>query len=49
MDDGFNPEFVETAFFSGNLEIPQLKQPEELIIPKGMIRVLPTFIGTRKR
>lgn len=37
MDDGFNPEFVETAFFSGNLEIPQLKQPEELIIPKGMI------------
>ena len=37
MDDGFNPEFVETAFFDGTLEIPSLIKPERIIIPSGMI------------
>ena len=37
MDDGFNPELVETAFFDGDLEIPCLEPPKEIIIPRGMI------------
>ena len=37
MDDGFNPELVETAFFDGELEIPHLNKPDELIVPNGMI------------
>ena len=37
MDDGFNPEFVETALFDGILEIPIIEKPEEIIIPKILI------------
>ena len=37
MDDGFNPELVEAAFFDGELEIPHLNKPDELIVPNGMI------------
>ncbi|MCR4600122.1 MAG: DUF4417 domain-containing protein [Clostridia bacterium] len=37
MDDGFNPEFVETARFDGILEIPVLDPPREFVIPDRMI------------
>ena len=37
IDDGFNPEFVETAFFDGILEIPKIEKPEQIIIPKAVI------------
>ena len=37
MDDGFNPEFVETAFFDGVFEIPSLKCPERFIVPKQIV------------
>lgn len=37
MDDGFNPEFVETALFDGKLEIPRYDKPEKIIIPKRLI------------
>ena len=37
IDDGFNPGLVETAVFTGRLEIPLIKKPEEFIIPKSMI------------
>ena len=37
IDDGFNPELVETAFFDGVLEIPRIESPEKIIIPAGMI------------
>lgn len=37
IDDGFNAELVETAVFTGLLEIPLIKKPEEFIIPKSMI------------
>lgn len=37
IDDGFHPELVEQAFFAGELEIPCIERPQELIIPKGMI------------
>ena len=37
IDDGFNAELVETATFTGLLEIPLIKKPDEFIIPKGMI------------
>ena len=37
IDDGFNPELVETAFFDGTLEMPVIERPKEIIIPKGMI------------
>ncbi len=37
IDDGFNAELVETAIFTGLLEIPLIKNPSEFIIPKGMI------------
>ena len=37
IDDGFNPEFVETAFFDGVFEIPCLEKPNKIIIPSGMI------------
>lgn len=37
IDDGFNPEFVETAFFDGILEMPKIEKPKEIIIPKSVI------------
>lgn len=37
IDDGFNSELVETAFFDGALEIPRLEAPEEIILPERLI------------
>lgn len=37
MDDGFNPEFVETAMFDGILEMPNIKRPKQIIVPERMI------------
>lgn len=37
IDDGFKPELVSTAFFSGVLEIPVLEKPEHCIIPKKLV------------
>lgn len=37
IDDGMNPELVETAFFDGLLEMPIIEPPREIIIPSGMI------------
>ena len=37
VDDGCNPELLENAFFDGLLEMPMLKKPDEIIIPKGLI------------
>lgn len=37
IDDGFNSELVEEAFFDGILEIPSLEAPDELKIPSKMI------------
>ena len=36
IDDGFNPELVKSAIFSGLLEIPVIKREKELIIPNSM-------------
>lgn len=37
IDDGFNPEFVEAAFFDGILEMPAIARPEKLIVPECMV------------
>ena len=37
IDDGFNSEFVETAFFDGVLEMPILNPPTKIIIPNKVI------------
>ena len=37
IDDGFNSELVETAFFDGVLEIPKLEKPKEIILPECLI------------
>ncbi len=37
IDDGFNSELTEDAFFDGIFEIPQIKPPAEIIIPDGII------------
>ncbi len=37
IDDGFNPEFVETAFFDGILEMPRIERPEIVVIPDAVI------------
>lgn len=37
IDDGFNAELVENAIFTGLLEIPLIKTPGEIIIPKSML------------
>ena len=39
MDDGFNAELVETAFFDGILEMPKLQHPKNFIIPERMIPI----------
>jgi hypothetical protein len=37
IDDGFNAELVETAFFDGVLEIPRIERPTEIIVPDRII------------
>lgn len=37
IDDGFRADLVETAFFDGVLEIPCIKKPEKIVIPKGIV------------
>ncbi len=37
IDDGFNSELVETAFFDGIFEIPRIEPPKEIIIPERLI------------
>lgn len=37
IDDGFHSELVKSAAFSGDLEIPCIKKPKELIIPKYLV------------
>ena len=37
IDEGLRISLVETAFFDGDLEIPHIDAPEEIVIPKGMI------------
>lgn len=37
IDDGCNPEMVETAFFDGIFEMPRLLPLERFIIPKGIV------------
>ena len=37
IDDGCNPELVETAFFDGILEMPRLLHLEKFVIPKGIV------------
>lgn len=37
VDEGFRVSLVETAFFDGDLEIPHIDAPHEIIIPKGMV------------
>ena len=37
FDEGFNLELVQTAFFDGELEIPIINPPKEIIIPPDMI------------
>lgn len=47
ITDGCNPELLKGANFDGNLEIPIIKKPEKIMIPKGIVpfsemeRVLP--------
>ena len=37
VDEGFRVSLVETAFFEGDLEIPRIEAPKEIIIPTGMV------------
>lgn len=37
VDEGFRVSLVETAFFEGDLEIPCIEAPKEIIIPTGMV------------
>jgi len=37
VDEGFRVSLVETAYFDGDLEIPHIDAPNEIIIPKGMV------------
>lgn len=37
IDDGFNSELVASAVFSGDLEIPSIEKPKEIIIPKSLV------------
>lgn len=37
IDDGFRADLVETAFFDGIMEIPHIKKPDKIIIPKGIV------------
>lgn len=37
IDDGFNPELVEKALFQGIFEIPEIKEPNKIIVPESII------------
>lgn len=37
VDEGFRVSLVETASFDGDLEIPHIEAPDEIIVPKGMV------------
>ena len=37
IDEGLRVSLVETAFFDGDLEIPHVDAPEEIVIPKGLV------------
>ncbi len=37
IDDGFRADLVETALFDGIMEIPHIKRPDKIIIPKGIV------------
>lgn len=37
ITDGCNPELVEGAEFDGLFEIPIIKKPQKIMIPKGMV------------
>lgn len=37
IDDGYNSELVKGAVYTGQLEIPLIKKPKELIIPNKLI------------
>jgi hypothetical protein len=37
VDEGFRLSLVEKAYFDGELEIPHIDGPEEMIIPAGMV------------
>ena len=37
IDDGFRADLVETAFFDGVFEIPEIEKPDEIIIPDGLV------------
>lgn len=37
IDEGLRVEFIKTAFFDGVHEIPHVEDPEENIIPDGMV------------
>lgn len=39
MDDGFNAELVETAFFDGIFEMPIINPPQKLVIPERLIPI----------
>ena len=36
LDDGCNPELVAGAVFDGELEIPVIHAPAEIVIPSGI-------------
>lgn len=44
IDDGMNPELVQGASFDGIFQIPMLKAPKHILIPKGITPF--TRIGT---
>lgn len=37
VDEGFRVSLVKTAYFDGDLEIPHIDAPDQIIIPKGMV------------
>lgn len=37
IDEGLRVSLVETAFFDGDLEIPHIDAPDQIVIPTGMV------------
>lgn len=37
IDDGYNAELVMDAVFDGKLEIPTIRKPQKIIIPKNLV------------
>ena len=37
IDEGLRVTLVETAFFDGDIEIPHIDAPDEIVIPQGMV------------